>query len=101
MLVNIQIHHMQGNSWSSLEKRILTKRNDVARNAEPAEVELRIGEVFPTIRQANGNRCGIRRGEANDTNAREGVESGRGTEVDETKQDLDNHTQHHGVEWQV
>lgn len=39
--------------------------------------------------------------QANDTNTREGVESGGSTEVDETESDLDHHAEHHGVDWDI
>lgn len=50
-------------------------------------------------RDEDGN--GVAQGKADDTNTREGVESDGGSEVDQTKDKLDDHTEHHSVEWYV
>ena len=44
---------------------------------------------------------GVAQGEANDTDTGEGIESDGCTKVDETKEELDNHAEHHGVEGHI
>lgn len=53
------------------------------------------------FKHGDGDGSGIRHGQRYDTNAREGVEGGGGTEVNDAQQDLDDGDEDHGVEGQV
>lgn len=66
-----------------------------------AKVELALADLLPSAEQADGDGSGICSCQANNTDAGEGVEGGRGTEVDDSEDDLHNHTQHHGIQGHV
>ena len=79
----------------------LTKSNDVAEHAELAEVEWSVLDLLATSEKADGDWAGIGGGQADDTNTGESGESGRRTEIDDAKDNLNGHAEHHGVERHV
>lgn len=76
----------------------LTKCNNVAEGTEHAKVERAVLDLLTTSHERNEDGGSVTQGQANDTDTGESVESSGSTEVDETESDLNNHTQHHGVE---
>jgi hypothetical protein len=85
---------------SSMPKR-LTQRNNVAESSQSSEVESAFLNLFSASDKRDENRNGVAQCETNDTNTRKGVESDRGAEVDQAKDKLNNHAEHHGVERNV
>lgn len=57
--------------------------------------------LLPPSEQVDSNGSGVGRSQADDTDAREGVESGVGAKVEESEEQLDNHAQHHGVQGHI
>lgn len=63
-----------------------------------AKVEARILDGLPPVQETDSDGHGVTSREADDANAGEGVEGGSRAKVDEAKDDLHNHGQHHGIE---
>lgn len=81
--------------------KLHTNSDDVADSTKMAKIELALADLLPSAEQADGDGGSIGSRQANDTNTREGVESGSGTKVDDSEDDLHNHAEHHGVEGHV
>lgn len=77
---------------------MLTNCDNIAESTKMAKIELAPANLLSSAEQADGDGSSICGCQANDTNAREGVEGGGRTEVDDSKDNLYNHTEHHGVE---
>jgi len=77
------------------------KCNDVAHETEDSHVELSVLDVRTTTDKGHGNRHCVGNSQADNTNTRESVECSRGSEVQDTEDDLDCHTEHHGIEWDI
>ena len=84
-----------------MRDRVLTKCNDVAHETEDSHVELSVLDVRTTTDKGHGNRHCVANSQADNTNTRESVECSRGSEVQDTEDDLDCHTEHHGIEWDI
>ena len=84
-----------------MRDRVLTKCNDVAHETKDSHVELSVLDVRTTTNEGDGDGNCVRDSQADDTNTREGVECGRGSEVQDTEDDLNGHAEHHGVEWDI
>jgi len=79
----------------------LTHSNDVAEHAQSSEVELSLLDLRAATDERDQDRDGVAEGEADDTNTRKGIEGDRGSKVDETKDELDYHAEHHSIEGHV
>lgn len=62
-------------------------------------MEARTLDSFSPVQQADGNGNSIACCKADDTDSGEGIERSCRPEVDSAQNDLDDHGQHHGVEW--
>lgn len=79
----------------------LTDSDNVEEPTELAEVELASLDTLAALHHRDEDGHGVRRGEADDTNAREGVKGRSRAKVDDTEDDLDSHREHHGVEGNI
>lgn len=77
---------------------MLTNCDNIAESTKMAEIELALANLLSSAKQTDGDGSSICGGQANDTNTREGVEGGGRTEVDDSEDDLYDHTEHHGIE---
>ena len=66
-----------------------------------SEVELASLDLLATSSKTDSNRSGVRSSQANDTDTGESVESGGGSEVDNTEDDLNNHAKHHSIQGNI
>ena len=81
--------------------RALTNSDGVGEPTKGAQAELGQLDLLAALPHGDGDGGGVRKGKADDTDTGEGVEGGSRTEVDDTKDDLDSHREHHGVEREV
>lgn len=81
--------------------RGLTQSNDVANQTEESHIEVSILDVLATSEERYGDRDSVTDSQANDTHAGEGIECSCGTKVDDPKNNLHSHTEHHSVQWDV
>lgn len=75
-----------------------TKGNNIAEQTKLSKVELSLNNLLTATKQRARDRCSVAECQTNDTNTRESVESGSGTEVDQTEHELNNHAHHHSVD---
>lgn len=88
---------------SDLQTRLigLTKCDDVADETEDAHIKVTVLDVFSATEERYCNWDRVTGCQTNDTDARESVERCRGSEVDDAKDDLDDHTEHHSIQWNI
>lgn len=77
------------------------KSDPVGDSTPLSEVELSSLDLLATSSETDSNRSGVRSSQADDTDTRESVESSVRTEVDDTEDDLNNHAEHHSVQWNI
>ena len=78
----------------------LTKCDHIADNAESSHMERRALKMSASCAKRNRDRNGVADGEEDHTNTAEGVVGGNGTKIDAPERNLNDHAEHHGVEWQ-
>jgi len=99
--INVQVSANISKEKQGKTKKRLTESNDVAESTKGSEMELAFLDLLAAGDERDKDGSRVTQRQANDTDTGEGVESSSGTKVDETKDELDCHAEHHGVEWHV
>ena len=89
----------QGESDEVKRGKVLTNSNNVAEKTDGAKIIGTDAEFLATADDGDNNGHDVAESQEDDTDTDEGIEGSSGTKVDEAEEDLDDHAEHHGVQW--
>lgn len=79
----------------------LTESYNVRDQTDDTHIEISVLDVSAAAEERDCDWNSITQSQADDTDTWESVECSWGAEVEDTEKNLDNHTQHHGVQWYI